>query len=87
MIITTMHMVARTVGMTGSCRCAVLLSPRLGNLPCRRREGGKNAASKEGTGLGHQRWDGGNGWRTQKPPNDLASVWTGVCKCAPASVA
>ena len=66
MIIITM--VARTVGMTGRWRCAVLLSPRLGNLPCRRREGGKNAASKEGTGLGHQRWDGGNGWRTQKPP-------------------
>ena len=45
MIIITM--VARTVGMTGRWRCAVLLSPRLGNLPCRRR-GGKNAARKKG---------------------------------------
>ena len=68
MIIITM--VARTVGMTGRWRCAVLLSPRLGNLPCRRREGEKNAASKEGTGLG-QRWDRGNGWRTPKSPHAL----------------
>ena len=60
--------VARTVGMTGRWRCAVLLSPRLGKLPCRRREGEKNAASKEGTGLG-QRWDRGNGWRTPKSPH------------------
>ena len=66
----TITMAARTVGMTGRWRCAMLLSPRLGNLLCRRREGGNNAASKEGTGLG-QRWDRGNGWRTPKSPHAL----------------